>query len=115
MAEMSPTGVRVDFNLDDTLASLKALLDRWSSANIPSNAPSTLDLTNCQYLGPLGVSVLGSLQLTRATDARLSLTPPVAPPQLLAYCQWAMPVGAFLSRTRSSAAPGQCHHPPEDL
>lgn len=105
LAETSPTGVRVDFNLDDTLTSLEALLDRWSSANIPDDAPSTIDLTNCRYLGPLGVSVLGSLQLTRATDARLSLTPPLAPPQLLAYCQWAGLLELF------SAGPGPAPHP----
>jgi anti-sigma regulatory factor (Ser/Thr protein kinase) len=86
MASQPPIA-RIDFNVDDTLPSLKALLARLSSAKLPKDRPAVLDLADCHYLGPLAVSVLGALMLVRPAGAMLSLVPPKHPP-LLAYCQY---------------------------
>lgn len=96
--------LRIDFGVDDTAESPKALLGRLGGAKLPENHPVTLDLSACGYLGPLATATLAALQLSRAAESRLRLIPPEHE-SLRAYCRYAGLLALF------GAGPGPTAHP----
>jgi signal transduction histidine kinase len=89
--------IRIDFNVDDTVSSLEALLLRlFGRGGMPRlDDDVTLDCSLCGYLGPIAVATLCALR--RAASSR-GLLLEMIPPQsvhLLAYCAFCGLLGDF--------------------
>ncbi len=83
--------VCVDFNVEDTERSIEALLTRLSGVWLTATQRESvvLDFSQCQFIGPTGVVVIGAAFLDmRRRGASVRFVPP-AHGQLRAYCQWA--------------------------
>ncbi|GEM_PF-6169028 len=79
--------IRIDFALDDTPRSMKALLRRLGGA-WEAREDVRLDLANCQYLGPDGLVVLASLvHALRQRRVRTEIVPP-RDAKILAFCHF---------------------------
>ncbi|MCI0630005.1 MAG: hypothetical protein L0Y44_05050 [Phycisphaerales bacterium] len=79
----------IDFNIDDTLPSVTALI-RVLDPMLECDDPNTVwdvDLSRCRYVGPDGAAVLLAAVLdTRLWGLQVEVTLPRDPPQLDAFC-----------------------------
>lgn len=104
------TELKLDFNVDDTAESLSALLKRvepaWQAAG-----PIKVDLSECEYLGPLAVVVLSALhERARIRGSTITIDPP-RHDRLLAYCGFS----GLLHRFLHLPAPDPSHPKNETL
>lgn len=77
--------VRLAFSVDDTKPSLGALVSRLGARPALENTLH-IDLTECQYLGPMAVSVIGSLVQARSANSLTTLVSPPSKEVLASYC-----------------------------
>jgi hypothetical protein len=80
----------VEFNVDDNLACVRAMLRRLTPILQADTAGSfRLDLTKCRYLGPDAAAILLSITLeARRRRQSLHVDLPVAPAALRAFCRF---------------------------
>lgn len=82
-----PQTVVVDFNVDDTRDSLRALMVRLAAAWEEGSGTDTIDLSKCRYLGPNAAALLWAIELVRRHSARpMRIILPKRPPALRAFC-----------------------------
>jgi anti-sigma regulatory factor (Ser/Thr protein kinase) len=100
---MGLTTIQIDFNINDSYPSLGALLLRLEPGITAEKLK--VDLTDCEYIGPLGVAVLSSLAATRKEQ---ELETVMTPPKLARannYCIYA----GLASQLGFGRAPDQEH------
>ncbi|MBN1344800.1 MAG: hypothetical protein JXQ73_19055 [Phycisphaerae bacterium] len=83
----APLVCKVDFNVNDALPSVKALLDRLGYiARYTGPAQRVIDLTNCHYLGPDAAALLGAAICDmQRLDYRFAVMQPEGPGELRAF------------------------------
>lgn len=82
---------KIDFNVNDTLRSVRALIERLESSWKDTAADDELvvDMERCRYLGPDAVAILSAEALIRdQLHQRLTIRYPKGPSALRSFLKW---------------------------